>query len=128
MKLLLDTHAFLWLVDGDPNLSKAAELALRDPANELFLSVASIWELAIKVGSGKLRLSDPLDAFVPRWTVAYQLTSLTILSKHAVAVVALPDHHRDPFDRMLIAQALEEGLTIVTSDRKFSSYSAPILW
>src|SRR5947209_8188883 len=103
MKLLLDTHTFLWLVEGSPNLSAAARAALVDPANELYLSVASVWELAIKTANKKLVLTDPLDRFVGKWTVVYQLALLPVDTPHALAVAGLPDHHRDPFDRMLIA-------------------------
>ena len=81
MKLLLDTHAFLWLVEGSPNLSTAAWVALGDPANELVLSVASVWELAIKTGNKKLVLSDPLDAFVGKWTATYQLGCCRLLPR-----------------------------------------------
>lgn len=128
MKLLLDTHTFLWLVEGSPNLSAAAQAALADPTNELYLSVASVWELAIKTGNKKLTLSDPLDLFVDKWTVAYQLALLPIERPHALAVVGLPDHHRDPFDRILIAQALVERMTLVSADAKFAPYLVPILW
>lgn len=128
MKLLLDTHAFLRLVEGSPNLSAKAQAALADPAHELHLSVASVWELAIETGNKKLTLADPLDLFVGKWTIVYQLTMLPIDTAHALAVVGLPDHHRDPFDRILIAQALVEGLTLVSADAKFTPDSVPILW
>ena len=128
MKLLLDTHTFLWLVEGSPNLSRLAATALGDPANSLYLSVASVWELAIKIGSKKLTLSDPLDLFVSKWTPAYQLALLPIEVAHALAVVALPAHHRDPFDRILLAQATVEGMTLLTADAKLALYPVPILW
>ena len=128
MKLLLDTHAFLWLVEGSPHLSAAARAALADPANELYLSVASVWELAIKTGNKKLTLSDPLDSFVGKWALTYQLALLPINTPHALAVAGLPDHHRDPFDRMLIVQALVEGMTLVSADAKSAPYPVPILW
>jgi PIN domain nuclease of toxin-antitoxin system len=128
MKLLLDTHAFLWMVEGSPNLSAAAQIALSDPANDLVLSVASVWELAIKTGNKKLSLSDPLDVFVPKWAAAYQLDLMPIQTSHALAVVGLPIHHKDPFDRILIAQALFEGMTLVSGDSKFSPYNVPIIW
>jgi PIN domain nuclease of toxin-antitoxin system len=128
MKLLLDTHTFLWLVEGSPKLSPAAQAALADPANELFLSVASVWELAIKIGNTKITLSEPLDVFVGKWTVTYQLALLPIDTPHALAVLGLPNHHRDPFDRMLIAQSLVERMTLVSGDAKFAPYSVPILW
>jgi PIN domain nuclease of toxin-antitoxin system len=94
----------------------------------LYLSVASVWELAIKTGNKKLALSDPLDLFVGKWTVAYQVALLPIETPHALAVVGLPDHHRDPFDRILIAQALVEGMTLVSADAKFTPYPVTILW
>ena len=128
MKLLLDTHTFLWLVEGSPSLSRAAQAALAGPANKLFLSVASVWELAIKTGNHKLALSDPLDTFVGKWTLTYQIALLPIGTPHALAVVGLPNHHRDPFDRILIAQALVEGMTLISADAKFTAYSVPILW
>lgn len=130
MKLLLDTHTMLWLVAGSPNLSAAAQAALADPANELFLSAASVWELAIKTTSVKQRLilSDPLDVYIAKWTPAYQLQPLPIQSTHALEVAKLPNHHRDPFDRMLIAQALVERMTLVSGDGQFRSYSVPVLW
>jgi PIN domain nuclease of toxin-antitoxin system len=128
MKLLLDTHTFLWLVEGSPNLSTTAQAALADPGHEVYLSVASIWELAIKVGNKKLVLSEPLDVFVGKWTVTYQLAQLPIDTPHALAVAGLPDHHRDPFDRILIAQALVTGMTVVSADPKFAAYAVPILW
>lgn len=130
MRLLLDTHTFLWLVVGSPNLTAAARAALAEPANELFLSVASVWELAIKTSSPRpqLTLAEPLDAYVARWTTIYQLNLLPIQSPHALYVVGLPNHHRDPFDRILIAQALVEGMTLVSGDGKFTSYPVAILW
>ena len=128
MRLLLDTHTFLWLVEGSPSLSATARAAPADPANDLYLSVASIWELAIKSGTKKLTLSSPLDVFVKMWTAIYQLDLLPIKSAHALAVVGLPDHHRDPFDRILIAQATVEGMRLASGDSKFAPYGVPILW
>jgi PIN domain nuclease of toxin-antitoxin system len=128
MKLLLDTHTFLWLVEGSPNLSGKAEKALADPANDLYLSVASVWELAIKTGNKKLTLSDPLDVYVGKWTATYQLNPLAIQTAHALALVGLPDYHKDPFDRILIAQATVEGMTLVTADSKLTPYPVAILW
>lgn len=127
MKLLLDTHTFLWLVEGHASLSSAAQAALADGGNELYLSVASVWELAIKVGNGKLILNNPLQAFVNHWTATYQITLLPIDAPHAIGVASLPLHHRDPFDRLLIAQALIEGMVLVSADVHFASYSVPLL-
>ena len=128
MKLLVDTHAFLWLVEGSPRLSATARIALSDPNNLLFLSAASIWELAIKIGNAKLSLRDPLDVFVFKWTGTYQLDILPVRGPHATAVLGLPAVHRDPFDRMLVAQAASEGITLLSGDAIFSSYAVPVLW
>jgi PIN domain nuclease of toxin-antitoxin system len=130
VKLLLDTHTMLWLVEGSPKLSGAAQTALADPTNELFLSAASVWELAIKTTSAKQRLvlSDPLHSYIAKWSAAYQLRPLPIQSNHALEVAKLPIHHRDPFDRMLIAQALTERMTLVSGDAQFGPYSVPLLW
>jgi len=130
MKLLLDTHAFLWLVDGNPNLSAASQAAIGDSANALFLSVASVWELSIKTSRAnpQLRLSDPLDQFVAKWTAVYQIQVLSIDLPHALHVVGLPHHHSDPFDRLLIAQAEVEAMALISADRKFTPYSISILW
>jgi PIN domain nuclease of toxin-antitoxin system len=128
MRLLLDTHTFLWLVEGSPNLSAAAQTALCDPANSLHLSAASLWELAIKTSNKKLTLTDPLGVFVGKWIPEYHIASLPIDVAHALAVAGLPDYHRDPFDRILLAQAIVEGMTLVSADSKLSPYSVPILW
>jgi PIN domain nuclease of toxin-antitoxin system len=128
MRLLLDTHAFLWLVEGSPNLSAAAQAALADTANDVYLSAASVWELAIKVGNKKLTLSDSLDVFVPKWTATYHLDTLPVRFIHVYRTVDLPAHHKDPFDRLLIAQAMVEGMGLLTSDTKFTPYSVSIVW
>ena len=98
MKLLLDTHTFLWLIVGNLNLSATAQIALADTANTLFLSVASVWELAIKTSmpNPQLTLADPLDVFVGKWMAAYQISVLPVQLPHALNVVRLPHHHRDP--------------------------------
>ncbi len=130
MKLLADTHAFLWLVDGNDRLSAAAVEALTETANEVFLSVASVWELAIKTSrsSPQLRLNEPLDVFLNRWIPAYQIQILPVSVTHALEVRRLPHHHSDPFDRLLIAQAQIEGMTIVTADRHIPAYDLAVLW
>lgn len=130
MKLLLDTHTFLWLVDGNPNLSATAQAALCDSANALFFSVASVWELSIKTSrvNPQLRLSDPLDQYIAKWTAVYQIQVLPIDLPHALHVAGLPRHHSDPFDRLLIAQAEVEAMTLVSADGKFASYPISLLW
>ena len=127
MKLLLDTHAFLWFVTGDPRLSRAARAALEAEAAELHLSTASVWEMAIKSSLGRLSLPGPLqDYLADKGAEGFDLLPVDWL--HAAAVERLPFHHRDPFDRLLVAQALVEGLPIVTRDRVFRKYGAQVVW
>src|SRR5262249_54373763 len=97
-------------------------------ANDVFLSVACIWELAIKISNKRLTISERLDLYVDKWAHAYRLDRLPVKSLHALAVARLPPHHKDPFDRILVAQAITEGMTLVTSDRAFAAYGVPVLW
>lgn len=127
MKLLLDTHAFIWWDSDQSRLSAAALAAIRDPANEVLLSVVSVWEMQIKSQLGKLPLAQPLPVII-----AQQQTNgvkvLDITLPHVLAVESLPAIHKDPFDRLLVAQANIEGATLITSDRIFSQYPVQILW
>ncbi len=124
MRLLLDTHAFLWVVGEPERLGPIARAALAEPAEEGFVSVASAWEIAIKVAAGKLEFpAAGFEADVERAGYA----QLPILAPHALAAGALPRHHGDPFDRMLLAQARLEGLTLVTSDAAMGPYGVPLL-
>jgi len=103
MRLLLDTHAFIWFVEDSPLLSADAKSAIGDPGSEVFLSIASVWEMAIKVSLNKLRFSQPLDLFLPNQLRINDIATLNITLEHAMAVSRLPLHHRDPFDRLIIA-------------------------
>ena len=127
MKLLLDTHIFLWWADQPEKLPPAALSALEDDANELLLSVVSVWEMQIKIQLGKLKLTLPLKELVKKQQETNDLTVSAVALTHVLALDALPFHHKDPFDRLLIAQSIEEGLTIVTADSQFSSYSVKLL-
>jgi PIN domain nuclease of toxin-antitoxin system len=128
VKLLLDTHAFLWWVDGGGKLSRKARSAIASARNECFLSVASAWEIAIKVSLGTLRIEGALDRFVPEQMAANGFQPLAIDLRHTARVAILPFHHRDPFDRLLVAQALEEELRIVTADPVFQKYGLARTW
>ena len=127
MRLLLDTHVFIWWADNPEKLSPAALAALEDEANELLLSVASVWEMEIKVQLGKLKLSLPLKELVKNQQETNNLTVSPVALPHVPALDALPFHHKDPFDRLLIAQSIEEDLTLVTADSQFSAYSVKLL-
>ena len=127
MRLLLDTHIFIWWADQPEKLSPAALSALEDEANELLLSVASVWEMQIKIQLGKLKLSLPLKELVKNQQETNDLTVSPLALTHVLALDALPFHHKDPFDRLLIAQSISEGLIVVTADSQFSAYSVKLL-
>ena len=127
MKLLLDTHIFIWWADQPEKLSHAALSALQEEANELLLSVASVWEMQIKIQLGKLKLSVPLKELVKTQQETNQLNLLPVELKHVLALDALPFHHKDAFDRLLMAQSIEEELTLVSADSQFSAYSVRLL-
>lgn len=128
MRVLLDTHAFLWWVDDAPALSRKARATISDPDNECLLSLASCWEMAIKLSLGKLRLPAPIGRFVPEQLAANSFRQLEIDFRHVAKVAALPFHHRDPFDRLLAAQALEEHCPILSVDPVFRRYGVKRIW
>jgi len=126
--LLLDTHALLWFLKNDPQLSATAKTAIEDPANRKLVSIASCWEIAIKAGLGKLKLGEPATALLSRELPANSFDLLPITLAHATAVESLPAHHKDPFDRLLVAQALAESVSLVSSDTKLDAYGIQRLW
>ena len=128
MRVLLDTHAFLWWVGDDASLSRKARATIGDTSNECFISLVSVWEMAIKLSLGKLKLPEPIERFIPRQVLANGFVQLGIDFRHASKVATLAFHHRDPFDRLLIAQALEEKLPIVTADPMFKRYEVTRIW
>ena len=124
MNYLLDTHVFLWMLAEPGRLSSAAAAAIRDPRHSVFISSVSAVEIAIKKQLGKLDAPEHLgDEIVPRGLIELPFTFL-----HGEQMATLPPHHADPFDRMLIAQARVESLTLITHDRKFDGYAVKILW
>ena len=128
MRLLLDTHTFLWTVENSDRLSANARAAIADGGNEKLLSIASLWEIAIKVSIGKLAVAGPFDEMVDRLVVNRLITLLPIAPAHLKRVATLPHHHGDPFDRLIIAQAQEAGLTVVGNDPAFDAYGVARLW
>lgn len=127
MRLLLDSHSTIWYLEGDNALSLNAKNAIDDPRNDKFVSAASVWEIAIKIGIGKIQLKFPFVDFFQLLAINH-FTWLPIQFEHTVRMVQFPFHHRDPFDRIMIAQALEEGMTIVGQDPAFPAYGVPMLW
>jgi PIN domain nuclease of toxin-antitoxin system len=123
MKILLDTHIFLWLISGDRSLSTELLDAIRDSDNAVYLSVISVWESSIKYQLGKLPLPEPPEIYLPKQRDLHQIDSLAIDERSVIQLAKLPLLHRDPFDRMLVCQALENGLTIVTVDGAIRAYS-----
>ena len=128
MKLLLDTHAFLWWVGGAPAFGRRARAEVANPDNEVFVSIASCWELAIKLSLGKLRLPQSLDRFIQEQLTRNSFVLVALDFRHVIRVADLPFHHRDPFDRVLVAQALQDDLAIVSADRVFRKYGVTVVW
>ena len=127
MRLLLDTHVLLWWHDQPARLTETASSAINDLGNDVFLSVVNGWEIQIKAQLGKLTLPKPLRVLL-RGGGNERFQGTAVPLEHVYALDSVPLHHRDPFDRLLIAQAHQEGLTVVTHDPKFSAYSIPVLW
>lgn len=127
MRLLLDTHVLLWWADGDPRLSPAVRAALVDTSHELHISSVSAFEIATKVAIGKLSPPVPAAAVVARAMTTLPARELPVYIRHGLAVGTLPMLHRDPFDRLVLAQATMDGLTIVTQDRAVRAYPVPSL-
>lgn len=128
MRVLLDTHAFLWWIDDDARLSVRARSAIGNPLNECLLSLASAWEMAIKVSLGKLTVGGPIDRFLSEQLAVNAFSVLPIDLRHVARVATLAFHHRDPFDRLLAAQALADGLSIVSADPVFKRYGVKRIW
>jgi PIN domain nuclease of toxin-antitoxin system len=128
MKLLLDTHAFLWLASDITKLSPNVQRLLSNEENEIYLSVASLWEMSIKLGMGKLHIGKPLAQIVIEQQQVNHIQLLAIHASHALAVQELPPHHKDPFDRMLVAQARLELMTLLTEDATLKLYPVAVEW
>lgn len=128
MRALLDTHTFLWWNTDDPQLSKTARDIIADGANEIFLSAASAWEIAIKSARGRLSLPDPPEKYVAERLALHRFQGLPIQLSHALGVYSLPDRHRDPFDRLLIVQSQLERMPILTKEKIFHRYQVEVIW
>lgn len=124
MRLLLDTHTLVWMLQEPAQLGSASRQALESTANDVFVSMATVWEIAILQSLGKIELDPPLQQIEEVLDIEW----LPIDLRHAALVRVLPFHHRDPFDRMLVAQAIVEGMSLVTRDRKMAAYPVATLW
>ncbi|WP_066378839.1 MULTISPECIES: type II toxin-antitoxin system VapC family toxin [unclassified Anabaena] len=128
MRLMLDTHTFLWFIEGSLNLSETAKNLIEDQQNQRFLSIASLWEMSIKVSIGKLQLDMTFTELVKQQVYGNAIELLEIRPEHLDELAKLPFCHRDPFDRLIISQSLVESIPIVTKDSVFESYPVQILW
>jgi PIN domain nuclease of toxin-antitoxin system len=128
MKVLLDTCTFLWALSGEPPLPPRIAAVVRDPDNQVFLSAASAWEIAIKYATGRLKLPEHPERFVPAMRAERGFTALAVDEESALHVSRLPSLHRDPFDRLLVSQAIVHGLTILTPDPVVARYPARTMW
>ena len=128
MRLLLDTHTVLWFYLADPQLSSSANAAIVEPKNEKWVSPATYWDIAIKISTGKYVLAQPYEDFWRNAIDSNGFLYLHILPRHTALLTTLPYHHRDPFDRLLVAQAMAEGMTIVSADGIIDAYGVARLW
>jgi PIN domain nuclease of toxin-antitoxin system len=128
LRALLDTHAFLWWITDDSRLSERAREFISDGENELLFSAASGWEVAIKAGLGKIELSEDLERFLTEQLHRNAVGVLPVNLGHAMGVYGLPDHHRDPFDRLLVAQCVSERLPLLSRDTAFQRYPVEVIW
>jgi PIN domain nuclease of toxin-antitoxin system len=130
MRLLIDTHALYWYVEGDAKLSTKAQSLIQDATNEVFISPASYWEIAIKLSLGKWTLNRPYEEFIDLALEQYEFRVLPILPNHTAILIGLafPQNHKDPFDRLLVAQSLAENIPIVSVDVQLDSYGIARLW
>ncbi len=128
MKVLLDTCAFLWITTDAKELSENARQIFRNPKNEMFLSSVSVWEIMVKNGIGKLPLPSPAEEFIASQRIKHEIETLPLTEKSIFHLKTLPKHHQDPFDRMLICQAIEHDLTILTCDGFIVQYPVKTIW
>ncbi len=127
MSYLIDTQIFIWALENNPRLSKKAIDLLGNNSNSIYISIVSLWEIAIKTNIGKLELSQPLEEIIRRLPEV-EISVFTIQTEHVLGLNNLPFHHRDPFDRILIAQAIAEKMEIISSDEIFSHYPVTVHW
>jgi PIN domain nuclease of toxin-antitoxin system len=128
MRVLIDTHIFIWYIQNSERLPSSVATYINDGRNDIFLSIASVWEMAIKQSTGKLNLGFPFASFIAEQMSINSMELLPLRLDHLEVITTIPFHHRDPFDRILIAQAIQEDIVIISADSIFSSYPVQIIW
>jgi len=128
MNILLDTHTFLWFVEDNLRLSQSARAVIESEDSQPFLSAASLWEIAIKISLGKLSLEQPYNNFIPQQLALNGIGILNIAMEHTALLTSLPFHHRDPFDRLLVAQSMTEKMALISADTVFDTYGVHRIW
>ncbi len=128
MKYLIDTHTFLWIIEDNKNLTEKVRTIYIDNSNEIYLSVASIWEMAIKISLNKLSIRGQLVKFIDRHAIENNIRLLSIQPHHIFSIENLPFHHRDPFDRLLLSQCLQEKMHLLSKDKEFDKYGINRIW
>ena len=128
MNILLDTHAFLWFVADNPRLSKSARVLIEAEDSQPFMSMASLWEIAIQISLGKLQLEQPYETFIPQQLALNGIGILNLSLDHTAAIATLPFHHRDPFDRLIAVQSRIEKMPLVSADPSFDAYEIERVW
>ena len=128
MRILLDTCSFLWIITGDPKLTLSAREFFENPDNDVFLSTVSSWEIVVKYNLGRLPLPESPDKFIPAQRKLHEIESLSLDEETTLHLTKLPNYHKDPFDRIIVCQALVHGLTILTPDEAIQKYPAKTIW
>ena len=128
MKYLIDTHTFLWIIEDNKNLTDKVRTIYIDNSNEIYLSVASIWEMAVKISLNKLSIRGQLVKFIDRHAIENNIRLLSIQPHHIFSIEKLPFHHRDPFDRLLLSQCLQEKMYLLSKDKEFDKYGINRIW
>ena len=128
MRLLLDTHTFLWFIQGNESLSTSARPLIENATHQKLVSIASLWEIAIKVSIGKLEVKMPMTELVEMQVIGNTFDLLSITPEHLNELAGLPFHHKDPFDRLLISQSKVENMPIISRDKAFADYSVQVIW
>ena len=128
MKFLLDTHAFLWFVTADNRLSAKARSLIKNSHNEVYFSAASAWEMSIKIQLGRLTIEEELEPFIIQQLLENNFNTLSISIFHSIHTLKLPDIHKDPFDRIIIAQSQIEEMPLITKDKNIKKYKIPVVW